>query len=90
LGGRVRQISEFEASLVYRVSSRTARATQRNPKKKKKVKKKSGGVAVAILDKSSAMDRALPDEAAEYTLAVQGVSLLLWLMVVSMGAMCRC
>lgn len=47
-------------------------------------------MAVAILDKSSAMDRALPDEAAEYTLAVQGVSLLLWLMVVSMGAMCRC
>jgi hypothetical protein len=28
--GRFR-ISEFEASLVYRVSSRTARATQRNP-----------------------------------------------------------
>ena len=26
-----RQISEFEASLVYRVSYRTARATQRNP-----------------------------------------------------------
>jgi hypothetical protein len=31
LGGRSRQISEFEASLVYRVSFRTARATQRNP-----------------------------------------------------------
>jgi hypothetical protein len=36
---------EFEASLVYRVSSRTARAIQRNlvskkPKKKKKKKKK--------------------------------------------------
>ena len=31
MGGRGRQISEFEASLVYRVSSRTARATQRNP-----------------------------------------------------------
>jgi hypothetical protein len=29
--GRGRQISEFEASLVYRVSSRTARATQKNP-----------------------------------------------------------
>jgi hypothetical protein len=29
LGGR--WISEFEASLVYRVSFRTARATQRNP-----------------------------------------------------------
>jgi hypothetical protein len=31
LGGRGRWISGFEASLVYRVSSRTARATQRNP-----------------------------------------------------------
>ena len=45
MGGRGRQISEFEASLVYRVSARTAKATQRNPvsknqKKKKKKKKK--------------------------------------------------
>jgi hypothetical protein len=31
LGGRGRRISEFKASLVYRVSSRTARTTQRNP-----------------------------------------------------------
>jgi hypothetical protein len=31
LGGKGRWISEFQASLVYRVSSRTARATQRNP-----------------------------------------------------------
>jgi hypothetical protein len=30
LGGRSRWISEFKASLVYTVSSRTARATQRN------------------------------------------------------------
>ena len=29
LGGRGRRISEFEASLVYRVSSRTARAIQK-------------------------------------------------------------
>jgi hypothetical protein len=43
VGGRGRRISEFEASLVYRVSSRTARAIQRNPvskNKKKKQKKK--------------------------------------------------
>jgi hypothetical protein len=42
LGGRGRRISEFEASLVYRVSSRTARATQRNPvlKNQKKEKRK--------------------------------------------------
>jgi hypothetical protein len=36
LGGRGRRISEFEASLVYKVSSRTARAIQRNPVSKKK------------------------------------------------------
>jgi hypothetical protein len=38
LGGRGRQISEFEASLVYRVSSRTARTIQRNPVLKNKTK----------------------------------------------------
>jgi hypothetical protein len=31
MGGRGRQISEFKASLVYKVSSRTARAIQRSP-----------------------------------------------------------
>ena len=45
LGGRGIRISEFEASLVYKVNSRTARDIQRNPvskskKKKKKTKKK--------------------------------------------------
>jgi hypothetical protein len=42
LGGRGRRIFEFEASLVYKVSSRTAWATQRNPvlKNQKKTKKK--------------------------------------------------
>jgi hypothetical protein len=29
--GRQRQVDEFKVSLVYRVSSKTARATQRNP-----------------------------------------------------------
>jgi hypothetical protein len=46
LGGRERRISEFKASLVYRVSSRTARGTQRNPVLKKnffKRKKESRG-----------------------------------------------
>jgi hypothetical protein len=40
LGGRGRQISEFKASLVYRVSFRIAMATQRNPVSKKKTNKK--------------------------------------------------
>jgi hypothetical protein len=39
LGGRGRWISEFAVSLVYRMSSRTARATQRNPVSKKQRKK---------------------------------------------------
>jgi hypothetical protein len=43
LGGRGRRISEFEASLVYRVSSRTARAIQRNPVSKNQKKKKVVG-----------------------------------------------
>jgi hypothetical protein len=47
LGDRGRQISEFEASLVYKVSSRTARATKKpclekqNQKKKTKNKQKN-------------------------------------------------
>jgi hypothetical protein len=41
LGGRGRQIFEFEASLVYKVSSRTARAIQRNPVSKKQTNKKN-------------------------------------------------
>jgi hypothetical protein len=36
LGGRGRQISEVKANLVYKVSSRTSRATQRNPVSKTK------------------------------------------------------
>jgi hypothetical protein len=44
LGGRGRWISEFEASLVYKVSARTARTTQRNPvSKNQKQKKKNFG-----------------------------------------------
>jgi hypothetical protein len=46
LGGRGRQISEFEASLVYRVSSRTAEGNTEKPclgkKKKKKERLKNG------------------------------------------------
>jgi hypothetical protein len=56
LGGRGRWISEFEASLVYRVSFRTARATQKIPvlkktktktktNKKQKTKKQKGWMA---------------------------------------------
>jgi hypothetical protein len=41
LGGRGRWISEFETSLVYKVSSRTARITQRNPVSKKNKKQKN-------------------------------------------------
>jgi hypothetical protein len=51
LGGRGRQISEFEDSVVYKVSSRTARATQRNPvsKRKKKTGKKRNISFMAVI-----------------------------------------
>jgi hypothetical protein len=49
LGGRGRRISEFEASLVYKVSSRTARAIQRNPVSKKPKKTKTNKKCLAIL-----------------------------------------
>ena len=55
MGGRGRQISEFEASLVYKVSSRTARAEKpcierkkpktKKPKKTEEVEKKFAGGA---------------------------------------------
>ena len=41
LGGRDKRISEFKASLVYTVSSRTARAIQRNPVLEKQNKQKT-------------------------------------------------
>jgi hypothetical protein len=59
------EISEFEASLVYTVSSRTARATQRNPvsknqkkKRKKKKKEKKEKVKVLRLLSDSGIQRA--------------------------------
>jgi hypothetical protein len=41
LGGRGRQISEFKASVDYKVSSRTARAIHRNPVPKNKTNKET-------------------------------------------------
>jgi hypothetical protein len=41
LGGRGRCISEFKASLVYKVNSRTARAIQKNPVANKQTNKKT-------------------------------------------------
>jgi hypothetical protein len=44
-----RQISEFEASLGYKVSSRTARAIQRNPVSKKQKERKQQQKRVPLL-----------------------------------------
>jgi hypothetical protein len=53
LGGRGRRISEFKASLVYKVGSSTARTIQRNPvsktnKQKNKNKKQKKNVTMEI------------------------------------------
>jgi hypothetical protein len=44
LGDRGRQISEFKASLVYKVSSRTSRVIQRNPVSGKQNKTKQNKI----------------------------------------------
>ena len=51
LEGRGRWISELEASLVYRVSSRTARATPRNPvsKTNKQTNKQTNNNRIAMV-----------------------------------------
>jgi hypothetical protein len=54
-GDRGRRISEFEASLVYKVSSRTARAIQRNPVSKKPNKIKCGAGKIAQWIKALAL-----------------------------------
>jgi hypothetical protein len=53
LEGRGRQISEFEISLVYRVSSRKARATQRNPVSEKKRERERENIGAVAYHKSA-------------------------------------
>jgi hypothetical protein len=52
LGGRGRRISEFKASLVCRVSSRTAKATQRNPVSKNKTRQNNNNKNMQLLKAS--------------------------------------
>jgi hypothetical protein len=49
LGSRGRRISEFEASLIYGVCSRTARAIQRNPVSKNKTKQNKIIIIIVII-----------------------------------------
>jgi hypothetical protein len=59
--GRQRQADfEFEASLVYRVSSRTARATQRNPVSKKQNKTKQNKTKLRRASKMAQQVKMLP------------------------------
>jgi hypothetical protein len=67
LGGRGRRISEFDASLVYRVSSRAVRTTQRNPisknkNKSKKQKTKTKTKLGAISDLAAWTPRKVPKQ----------------------------
>jgi hypothetical protein len=62
LGGRGRWISEFKASLVYKVSSRTASAIQRNPVSKKEKKKKKKKKKIMIAPSGSSIPRKQNDE----------------------------
>jgi hypothetical protein len=73
VGGRGRWISEFGARLVYKVSSRTARAIQRKPslknqnkkqktKKKKKRKEKRKNRTFSAMEKYVLIKKTLKDK----------------------------
>ena len=51
--GRGKQISEFEASLVYRVRYNTARATQRNPVLKNEKRKRKPNKKKSVTDRQT-------------------------------------
>jgi hypothetical protein len=75
LGGRGRWISEFEASLVYRVSFRTARPIQRNPvSKKQKAKTKQKTFTMCMCAKTSCYQPQNPSQIAVGTVILKTVS----------------
>jgi hypothetical protein len=51
------ELPEFEASLVYRVSSKTARATQRNPVSKTTTKQNQSNAISVLLVKGKEIER---------------------------------
>jgi hypothetical protein len=77
LGGRGRWISEFQVSLVYRVSFRTARATHRNPVSKNKQASKQTN--------KQKKERERKCKGSYFSCAAMGMELF----VVSAAAVCR-
>jgi hypothetical protein len=67
LGGRGRQICEFEASLVYKVSSRTARAIQRNPVSEKQNNTKQTNKQTNKTKQNKTLGRGAAEKQAEKT-----------------------
>ena len=61
LGGRGRRISEFEANLIYKVSSRTARAIQRNPVSKTNKQKQTKKTKADKITTSSSNNPRFPN-----------------------------
>jgi hypothetical protein len=59
LGGRGRQISEFEASLVYRVSSRTARLYRSTLSRKTKKKERKKSCKWRVITDSRAVNKVI-------------------------------
>jgi len=76
-GGRGRWVSEFKTSLVYKVSSRTARATLRNPvlkRKNKNMKEKNvcawwGTLLIQVLGRQKQADVHQPEASLVYRMS---------------------
>jgi hypothetical protein len=75
LGGRGRQISEFETSLVYRVSSRTARAKRetlsqkKNKNKNKQTKNKNKQKKIVLSHSFILKEQLDPNSGKTYVIA---------------------
>jgi hypothetical protein len=83
LGGKGRLISEFEASLVYKVSSRTARATQRETLSRKTKNQKQTNKKRQSYDSSVRVYRLLPSLKPGAAVLVPAIGVLLGARVIS-------
>jgi hypothetical protein len=78
LGGRGRQISEFKASLVYKVSSRTARDTQRNPVSKNQNKQTNNKINKKPTTENTGISKVIARHSEIYQCINKTWRLLIW------------
>jgi hypothetical protein len=87
LGGRGRRISEFKARLVYQVSSRTARAIQRNPVSKNKTKQNKSACYHNLLNPCGEREKLFTDFHSCHGHAHTGTYIIISILIIGAGEM---